>query len=159
MNNIFYCSNVQLQTFKFNTRSHFKNYIDIDNLDYLPDGDIEVAVKRIIFDIDVKINHKNALIYGATRKSTRPILALQSSICTNSPFNNRYDKILCMFTSENIHIVEFKRLKFFPTHKVLLSNAEFTIVDLKTGEQPKWDKGSPTFIHLVERNRMRNNFN
>ena len=27
-------------------------------LDYLPDGDIEVAVKRIIFDIDVKINHK-----------------------------------------------------------------------------------------------------
>ena len=58
MNNIFYCSNVQLQTFKFNTRSHFKNYVDIDNLDYLPDGDIEVAVKRIIFDIDVKINHK-----------------------------------------------------------------------------------------------------
>ena len=58
MNNIFYCSNVQLQTFKFNTRSHFKNYVDIDNLNYLPDGDIEVAVKRIIFDIDVKINHK-----------------------------------------------------------------------------------------------------
>ena len=68
MNNIFFCSNVQLQTFKFNTRSNFKNYIDIDNLDYLPDGDIEVAIKRIIFDIDVKINHKNALIYGGTRK-------------------------------------------------------------------------------------------
>ena len=76
MNNIFYCSNVQKNLFKFNTRSHFKNYIYIDNLDYLPDGDIEVAVKRIIFDIDVNINHKNALIYGTTRKSTNPILAL-----------------------------------------------------------------------------------
>ena len=45
MKNIFYCSSVQTQLFKFNTRSHFKNYIDIDNLDYLPQGEIEVAVK------------------------------------------------------------------------------------------------------------------
>ena len=52
MKNIYYCSSVQTQLFKFNTRSHFKNYIDIDNLDYL-----EVAVKKIIFDIDVKIEH------------------------------------------------------------------------------------------------------
>ena len=58
MKNIIYCSNVQKHLFKLNTRSHFKNYIDIDNLDYLPDGDIEVAVKKIIFDIDVKLEHK-----------------------------------------------------------------------------------------------------
>ena len=62
MRNIFYYSNVQKNLFKFNTRSNFKNYIDIDNLDYLPDGDIEVAVKQIIFDIDVKIEHKASLI-------------------------------------------------------------------------------------------------
>ena len=55
MRNIFYFSNVQKNLFKFNTRSNFKNYVDIDNLHYLPDGDIEVVVKQIIFDIDVKI--------------------------------------------------------------------------------------------------------
>ena len=68
MKNIFYCSSVQTQLFKFNTRSNFKNYIDIDNLDYLPQGEIEVAVKKIIFDIDVKdktslkVNDKTSLI-------------------------------------------------------------------------------------------------
>ena len=55
MRNIFYFSNEQKHLFKFNTRSNFINYLDIENLDYLPDGDIEVAVKQIIFDIDVKI--------------------------------------------------------------------------------------------------------
>ena len=47
MKNIFYCSTVQTQLVKFNTRSNFKNYIDIDNIDYLPDGEKEVAVKKI----------------------------------------------------------------------------------------------------------------
>ena len=59
MRNIFYFSNLQKHLFKFNTRSNFKNYIDIDSLNYLPDGDIEVAVKQIIFDIDVKFNMKH----------------------------------------------------------------------------------------------------
>ena len=40
MKDIYYCSSVQTQLFKFNTRSNFKNYIDIDNLDYLPEGTI-----------------------------------------------------------------------------------------------------------------------
>ena len=161
MRNIFYFSNVQKNLFKFNTRSKFKNYIDIDNLNYLSNGDIEVAVKQIIFDIDVKNENSTSLIYGRTNKRTtnNPILALRSSICTNSPFNNRYDNILCMFTSENIHQVEFKSPTFFPTHKELLSNAEFTIVNLKTGEQPKWDEGSPTCIHLLVRKRRMNKFN
>ena len=47
MKNIIYCSNVQKHLFKLKTRSYFKNYIDIDNLDYLPDGDIEVSVKKL----------------------------------------------------------------------------------------------------------------
>ena len=58
MKNIFYCSSVQTQLFKFNTRSNFKNYIDIDNLYYFPEEEIEVAVEKIIFDIDLKVNHK-----------------------------------------------------------------------------------------------------
>ena len=90
MKNIFYCSSVQTQLFKFNTRSNFKNYIDIDNLDYLPEGEIEVAVKKIIFDIDVKVNDKTSLIYKNKRTAENPILALKSSICLVSPFNDRY---------------------------------------------------------------------
>ena len=159
MRNIFYFSNVQKNLFKFNTRSNFKNYVDIDNLHYLPDGDIEVAVKQIIFDIDVKIEHNTSLVYENKRNADNLILALRSSICTNSPFNNRYDKILCLFTSENIHQVEFKRPTFSPTHKELLSIAEFTIVNLKTGEQPKWNEESPTCIHLLVRKRRMNKFN
>ena len=197
MRNIFYFSNVQKNLFKLNTRSKFKNNIDIDNLHYLPDGDIEVAVKEIIFDRDLKIENNISIIYS--RNDTRilnnaalmledceinpilintdegskmvckklktivkipPILALRSSICTKSPFNNTYDNILCMFLSENIHQVEFKSPTFFPTHKESLSNAEFTIVNLKTGVQPDWDEGSPTCIHLLVRERrMMNKFN
>ena len=118
-----------------------------------------MLLKKIIFDIDVKIEDKTSLIYMNKRFEENPILALRSTICKVSPFNDRYDNILCMFNSENIHQVEFKSLSFFPTHKELLSNAKFTIVDLKTGEQPKWDEGSPTYIHLIVRKRMGSNFN
>ena len=64
-----------------------------------------------------------------------------------------------MVTSDNIHHVNFKRLIFSPTHKELLSNANFTIVNLKIGEQPEWDEGSPRFKHLIVRKRMSTNFN
>ena len=64
-----------------------------------------------------------------------------------------------MFTSENIHQVEFKSPTCFPTYKELLSNAEFTIVNLKTGEQLKLDEGSPTCFLLLGRKRRMNNFN
>ena len=63
MKNIFYCSSVQKDIYAFNTRSMFQNYIDIDNLQYLPDGEIEVAVKEIIFDAITNEN-KKTLIYG-----------------------------------------------------------------------------------------------
>ena len=88
-----------------------------------------------------------------------PILELKSSICKVSPFNDIYDNIPCLFTSENINPVEFKSLTFFKTHRDLLSNAKFTIANLKTGEQPEWDEGSPTFIQLIVRKRMSTNFN
>ena len=159
MKNLFYCSSVQKELFDFNTRSLFQNYIDIDNLEYLPKGDIEVAVKKIIFDTDVKNNHKDSLIFRNQRSNEHPILALKSNICRDSPFNNTYEKVLCMFTSENIFHVEFKSPSFFPSQKELLSNAKFTIINLKTNAQPEWDEGAPTFIHLIVRKRMSSNFN
>ena len=52
----------KIKPFKLKTKSQIKNYIDNDNLHYLPEGEFEVAVKKIIFDIDVKIEHKTSLI-------------------------------------------------------------------------------------------------
>ena len=137
----------------------FQNYIDIDNLEYLPEGDIEVAVKKIIFDTDATTNYKNSLIFFNERTTENPVYELKSSICKESIFNEVYDKILCIFQSENIFHVTFKNPTFFPTKKELLSNAKFNIINLKTGEQPKWDEGSPTFIHLIIRKRMSETFN
>ena len=36
----------------------FKSYIDTDNWDYLPQEEIEVVVKRIIFDKEAEFNDK-----------------------------------------------------------------------------------------------------
>ena len=61
MKNLIYCSSVQKELFTFNTRSLFQNYINIDNLEYLPRDEIEVAVKKIIFDTDITTNHKKII--------------------------------------------------------------------------------------------------
>ena len=159
MNNIFYCSSAQTDIFEFNTRSCFYNYIDIDNLEYLPKGEIEVGVKQIIFDTDIITNHDKSLIYKNKRHSNNPVLALKSNICKESVFNDRYENILCVFNIENKFYVEFKNPTFFPTKKELLSNAKFTIINLKSNEQPDWDEGSPTFIHLLVRKKMSKTFN
>ena len=86
----------------------FENYIDIDNLEYLPEGYIEVAVKKIIFDTDATINYETSLIFFNERTTDNPVYALKSSIGKESIFNGTYDKILCVFPSENIFHVKFK---------------------------------------------------
>ena len=48
--NIFYASNTQSELFPYNTRTHFNQYVDVHNLDYIKQDDIEVAVKSIAFD-------------------------------------------------------------------------------------------------------------
>ena len=56
------------------------------------------------------------------------------------------------FPSENIFHVKFKNQTFFPAKKELLSNAKFSIINLKTGDQPKWDEGDRhSFIYLLEK--------
>ena len=48
--NIFYASNTQSELFPYNTRTQFDQYIDVHNLDYIKQDDIEVAIKSIAFD-------------------------------------------------------------------------------------------------------------
>ena len=48
--NIFYVSNTQSELFPYNTRTQFNQYVDVHNLDYIKQDDIEVAIKSIAFD-------------------------------------------------------------------------------------------------------------
>ena len=50
MKNIFYVSNVQSHLFSQNTRSKFENYINFQDLNYIDEENIEVAIKSISFD-------------------------------------------------------------------------------------------------------------
>ena len=58
--NIFYVSNTQSSLFPNNSRTHFNQYIDINDLDYIKYENIEVAVKSISFDtrqyVDIEAN-------------------------------------------------------------------------------------------------------
>ena len=54
--NIFYVSNTQSELFPYNTRSQFNQYVDVHNLDYIKQDDIEVAIKSIAFDNAQSIN-------------------------------------------------------------------------------------------------------
>ena len=47
--NIFYLSNSDSELYPSNSRSKFNSYIDIDKLDYLPNNNIEAAIKSITY--------------------------------------------------------------------------------------------------------------
>ena len=50
MKNIFYSSNTQNDIFHENTRTSFDSYIDINDLNYIPDKHLHAALKSITFD-------------------------------------------------------------------------------------------------------------
>ena len=102
MKNLIYCSNVQKDIFEFNTQTMFQNYADIDNLEYLPEGDIEVAIIKNILDTDATVNYQTPVILYNERTTDNPVYALKSSICKKSIFNGTYNKIVYAFPFENI---------------------------------------------------------
>ena len=146
MKNIFYCSNAQSEMFPRNTRSKFDNYIDINNLKYLPSHDIEAAIKSITFD-----NRREG------RLLKEHILAIRSDICEYSIKNGEYDKIIALFVGGNVNDVihiDFKNPTFFSTEKELLTKAHFEIIDIDTNTSPNFAIGSPTYIQVVIRNKL-----
>ena len=84
---------MQMELFSENTRSKFKNYVDVDNLSYLPKDSIEVSVRRIIFD-------------PSDIDGTGQILALKSNICKESVYNDKLENILYIFQIKNKHYVK-----------------------------------------------------
>jgi hypothetical protein len=53
MANLYYCSSMQTDRFPKNSRSKFKSYIDINHLNNIPDENIEVAVKSVMYENSV----------------------------------------------------------------------------------------------------------
>ena len=56
MKNILYCSSMQLDKHPLNSRSKFSSTIDLNNLNFLSDDSIEVAIKSIMLDTDASHN-------------------------------------------------------------------------------------------------------
>ena len=144
MKNIFYCSSVQSNIFPHNTRSKFYNYIDINDLSYLPDGDIEAGIKSIIFD------DKRSEI-----SLIDDMLALRCNICEPMIRNGEYDRIVSLintsgYPNDVVHL-EYKNPSFFSTKKEQLSKASFEIINLSTGEAPNFTTATATYIQIVVR--------
>lgn len=155
MKNIFYCSNAQADIFPHNTRSKFNNYVDINHLNYLPNENIEAAIKSITFD--------NKRDHSLLKDQ---LLAIRSNICEYAIRNGEYDKIISLINASKFKTdvvnVDFKNPTFFTTKKELLSQAHFEIINLKTNSAPNFSVGSPTYIQVVIRkitSRMKKPFN
>ena len=155
MKNIFYCSNTQSDIFKHNTRSKFDSYIDISDLNYLPNQDLEAAIKSITFD-----NKRD------DKRLKDQVLAIRSNICEYTVRNSDYDSIISLFNAsklvKDVMHIDFKNPTFFETRKELLSRAHFEIIDVNTDRAPDFASGSPTYIQIIIRKsalRMKKPFN
>ena len=146
MKNIFYLSNAHYNLFPSNTRSNFYSYIDINDLEYLPDDDIEATIKSLTFD-----NGRDEDL------AKDELLAIRSNISEFTIRNGEYDRVISPLHSvkseKGIVHVDFKNPIFFSTRKELLSRAWFQIINLDTNNHPNFKAGSPTFIQVVVRKK------
>ena len=144
MKTIYFISNINPELFPNNTRSKFQNYIDINILNNLPSGSIEVALKSITFDNTVNGEVKDV------------VLGLQSDIIHPIINSSTWSQTLSMFTvnKEGVTTFDFINPTFFPSSKESLSKATFKLVDLSTNEAPDFTFGSPTFVQIVVRSAI-----
>lgn len=155
MKSIYYCSNTQSDIFPQNTRSKFESYIDINDLSYFPDKNIEAAIKSIIFD-----NKRSEYL------PTEEVIALRSNIGEKTIRNSEYDNLLSILNvnglQKDIVHIQFDNPTFFPTRKELLSQASFQLISVCSNNIPNFIDGSPTYIQVVVRKaegRMKRPFN
>ena len=138
---------MQSDLFPDNTRSKFECYIDINDLDYIPNQCIEAARKSITFD---------------NKRDEKPlkaqVIAIRSNISEFSIRNGEYDRLISLIhvsklENDVVH-VDFKNPVFFETRKELLSRCNFEIIDIDKNSAPNFSEGSPTYIQVVIRNRV-----
>ena len=146
MKSIFYTSNANSELYHENTRSKFKTLINIHSLDYLPNENIEVAVKSITFE-----NTRSNIL------QCDQILGIKSNICEPVIINSVYDRTISLIhtrkTDSGVLHFDLKNPSFFITSKELLSRASFELIDIETDQLPNFIGGSPTFIQVVIRKR------
>ena len=144
MKNVFYSSNMNIDIYPNNTRSQFRTYFNIHKLDYLPDENIEVAIKSITFDN----NREETLLKDQ-------LLGIRSNISEPIIRSSSHDKVISLFSikknSDSVLHIDFKNPTFFRTRKELLSRADFELIDIDDNEKPNFKVGSPTFVQVVIR--------
>ena len=147
MRTIFYASNMQSLLFPSNSRSNFETYIHPQDLSYISNKDVEVAIKSITFD-----NNFESYFSDVT-------LALKTSLSSDTISSYGWDKIVSIFTvnpsQKGICQFEFSNPTFFPTNHHNLSRASFQIINIKTGVLPEFFTGSPTFIEVLVRSQAK----
>ena len=133
---------MQVELFPNNTRSKFESFININDLDYLPNHNIEAAIKSITFN-----NKRDA------PQHKDEILAVRSNVTKPTIRNSGFDRIISFFnaSSKNSDVthIDFKNPTFFETTKESLAAATFDIINLDSDTAPNFAIGSPTFIQLA----------
>ena len=86
MKTIYYISNINNNLFPDNSRSNFRNHINIADLDHLPSGRIEVALKSITFD-NTRISYQLEEVLGLVTNVIEPHVS-----------SGGFDQILSIFT-------------------------------------------------------------
>lgn len=128
--------------FPKNTRSRFESFININDLDYLPEYNIEAAIKSITFD-----NRRDA------HQLKDEILAVRSNVTKPTIRNGSFDRIISIFNasskSKDVTHIDFKNPTFFETSKESLAAATFEIINIDSDSPPDFAFGSPTFIQLA----------
>ena len=98
MKNIFYCSNAHKEIFQHNTRSSFDSYIDIHDLNYLQDDNLEAAIKSITFD------NKTVKTVKIEQKYTKPNIVIKQKINNSKP-----SELLQMFQTNKLADGSYKK--------------------------------------------------
>ena len=141
--------------FPKNTKSKFESFIDINDLDYLPNYNLEAAIKSVTFD-----NNRDS------NQLKDEVLAVRSNVTQPGIRNSVFDRIISLFkaptASKRVIHVDFKNPTFFQTTKESLARATFEIINIETDSPPNFAIGSPTFIQLTVKKstlRMKKPFN
>lgn len=147
MRSIYYTSDGHGDLFPQNSQTNFESFIYISDLNYIsPDENIEACVKTIVFEYDLHNKLPHAL-------------GLKTNLCEYIISSCGWDTIVATFVvNPNSRVIrlEFSNPTFFLTNREKLSKSVFTIIDLKTGKQPNFSGGHPTFIEVGVRSRITN---
>ena len=120
--NIYFSSNTQSELFPSNTRSKFSTYNDIDHLNYLPNGEIDIAVKSIAFD-----NKLDRRIFSQSTQVPDIVILKEYNVENMDPL-----KYLEFLNPNCKTFVAGQRLRFDKNYEYIFRNEDTSIEQLKS---------------------------